>query len=247
MEVTIRNIKSVLNKKIAFNGATGRIFAQSKQASFFAAMQKNGYEHNVWATANNWGELGLTVKGAKGKGLQQKMFITPGSNADEKTEYRKHLERYLAIKAHNDKVESGEIKGRKRFNPYHEIKGKGLILSVWYFNVAEVKYKDGEGRPVDIIVPQELTSSTVPMLAVHFDKECPALPNNLKDDDAAEVVDAEVIDAEIIDYETEENTSTDNSSADLVKENAALRAEIEQLKKEKEVLKKALTELAARI
>lgn len=245
MEVTIRNIKTVLNKKIAFNGATGRIFAQSKQASFFAAMEKNGYEHNVWATANNWGELGLTVKGAKGKGVQQKVFITPGSNADEKTEYRKHLEKYLAIKAHNDKVESGEIKGRKRFNPYHEIKGKGLILSVWYFNVAEVKYKDGEGSPVDIIVPHELTSATVPMLAVHFEKEMPALPNNIKDDAADDVIDAEVIDAEIINDETEENTSSDN--ADLVKENAALRAEIEQLKKEKAALKKALTELAARI
>ena len=204
-------------------------------------MEKNGYEHNVWATANNWGELGLTIKGAKGKGVQQKVFITPGSNADEKTEYRKHLEKYLAIKAHNDKVESGEIKARKRFNPYHEIKGKGLILSVWYFNVAEVKYKDGKGSPVDIIVPQELTSATVPMLAVHFEKEMPALPNNIKDDAA----DDEIIDAEIIDDETEENTSTDN--ADLVKENSALRAEIEQLKKEKEALKKALTELAARI
>ncbi len=108
-------------------------------------------------------------------------------------------------------------------------------------------YKDGEGSPVDIIVPQELTSATVPMLAVHFEKETPALPNNMKDDAADDVIDAEVIDAEIIDDETEENTSTDNASADLVKENAALRAEIEQLKKEKEALKKALTELAARI
>jgi len=244
MEVTIRNIKSVMNSKIAFNGATGRIFAKSKQAAFFAAMEKNGYEYNVWATANNWGELGLTIKGAKGKGLQQKVFITPGSNAEEKTEYRKHLEKYLAIKAHNDKVANGEIKGRKHFNPYHEIKGKGLILSVWYFNVAEVKYKDGEGSPVDIIVPQELTSATVPMLAVHFESETPALPNNMKDVDDAEIVDAEVIDAEIINDETE---SSDTDNADLVKENAALRAEIEQLRKEKEALKKALTELAARI
>ena len=207
--------------------------------------KKNGYEHNVWATANNWGELGLTVKGAKGKGIQQKVFITPGASAGEKTEYRKHLEKYLAIKAHNDKVANGEIKGRKRFNPYHEIKGKGLILSVWYFNVAEVHYKDGEGSPVDIIVPQELTSASVPLLAVHFEKETPALPNNMKDDAADDVIDAEVIDAKIIDDETDENTSADN--ADLVKENAALRAEIEQLKKEKEALKKALTELAARI
>ena len=241
MEVTIRNIKSVMNSKIAFNGATGRIFAKSKQAAFFAAMEKNGYEYNVWATANNWGELGLTIKGAKGKGLQQKVFITPGNNVEEKTEYRKHLEKYLAIKAHNDKVAKGEIKGRKHFNPYHEIKGKGLILSVWYFNVAEVKYKDGEDSPVDIIVPQELTSTTVPMLAVHFENETPALPNNMKDDDV------EIVDAEIIDAETESTDNENNANADLVKENAALRAEIEQLKKEKEALKKALTELAARI
>lgn len=246
MEVNFANINTVLNSKIAFNGKTGKIFAQSKQALFYKAMQEGGYKYNVWSTANAWNDLGLSVKGAKGKGIKQRVFIPANGSAQEKTEYEIHLRKWLSIKTHNEKIAKGESKARKWFNPYVEVKGRGLIMSVWYFNVSDVRYKDEDGdHPVcEIVVPDALKKPACSQYELAFEPEISALLPNKKEDTSVKAddeggyieVEPEIIEAEVI----EDKPDLNQEIAELKAEIETLKGAVDQLKRENDLYKMAI-------
>ena len=225
--VTLSNFKDVLNAQVAFNGVTGAIFSEKKQAIFANACDMHGYARNVWATANQWDDLGLSIKGAKGKSVSVKVFISAnGATAQEKSDYEKALRAYLKIKDHNDKADQ---KGaRKQFNPYIKTKG-GIIFNAYYFNIEECRYKDADNTaPVDLTIPEQLkTASNVSALMLE-------LSNKSEVCDLVEYVEpetVEVVDAEII----EDNTAPaqderDQLIAQLKAENESLRKQIDALK-----------------
>lgn len=225
--VTLSNIKDVLNAQVAFNGVTGAIFSEKKQVIFANACDVHGYARNVWATANQWDDLGLSIKGAKGKSVSVKVFISAnGATAQEKSDYEKALRAYLKIKDHNDKAE--ERGSRKQFNPYIKTKG-GIIFNAYYFNVEECRYKDADNTaPVSLVIPEQLkTASNVSALMLE-------LSNNSEVCDLVEYIEpetVETVDAEII----EDNTAPaqderDQLIAQLKAENESLRKQIESLK-----------------
>ena len=223
--VTLSNFKDVLNAQVAFNGVTGAIFSEKKQAIFANACDMHGYARNVWATANQWDDLGLSIKGAKGKSVSVKVFISAnGATAQEKSDYEKALRAYLKIKDHNDKADQ---KGaRKQFNPYIKTKG-GIIFNAYYFNVEECRYKDADNTaPVDLVIPEQLkTASNVSALMLD-------LSNKSEVCDLVEYIEpepVEVVDAEII----KDNTAQDERDqliAQLKAENESLRKQINGLK-----------------
>lgn len=223
--VTLQNIKDVLNNQVAFNGVTGAIFSEKKQVIFAAAMEQFGYARNVWASVNQWDSLGLTIKGAKGKGICVKVFISANSaDQDENKEYKKALAAYLKIKAHNEKA-----KGKKQYNPYVQVKG-GLILNCYYYNVAECKAKGDQDVNVTINVPNELKGASNSLLALNYapDYQCdlveysePVAPVKTENKDQGVTIDAT---CKVID------DNKDQIIADLKAENEQLKAIIAQLK-----------------
>lgn len=218
--VTLSNIKDVLNAQVAFNGVTGAIFSEKKQAIFANACDVHGYDRNVWATANQWDGLGLSIKGAKGKSVAVKCFIPAnGATAQEKSDYQKALEVYLKIKAHNEKEGA-----KKQFNPYIKTKG-GIIFNAYYFNVAEVKYKDANNTaPVTLLIPEELkTASNVSALMLE-------LSNKSEVCDLVEFVEPEIVEPEIMEEVAPAQDDRDAVIAQLKAENEALKKQIEALK-----------------
>lgn len=219
--VTLSNIKSVLNNKVAFNGVTGAIFSEKKQVIFAGAMEQFGYARNVWASVNQWDSLGLTIKGAKGKGVCVKVFISANSaDQDENKEYKKALAAYLKIKTHNEKT-----KGKKQYNPYVQVRG-GLILNCYYYNVAECKAKGDQDVNVNIAVPDELKGANNSLLALNYapDYQCDIVeysePISVKAQDQGVTIDAT---CSVIDDDK------DQEIARLKAENDSLKALIKQL------------------
>ena len=218
MFVTLNNIASLVKNGVAFNGVTGVIMSEKKQAVFANACDVHGYAKSVWATANQWDSLGLSIKGAKGKAVAVKCFIPAFCNGVENEEYKQALAQYLKIKEYNEKTN-----GRKHFNPYIQTKG-GLIMNCYYYNVAECHYKDEtNSAPVDLNIPVELRNNN--SLALTY-------ANSETGDifileNKSESAEPENVDAEIIPADKNQNTV---ESTSMIEELEKLRAENQALK-----------------
>lgn len=223
MFVTLNNIASLVKNGVAFNGVTGVIMSEKKQAVFAQACDVHGYAKSVWATANQWDSLGLSIKGAKGKAVAVKCFIPAFCDGVENKEYKQALAQYLKIKEYNEKTS-----GRKHFNPYIQTKG-GLIMNCYYYNVAECHYKDEtNSAPVDLNIPVELRNNN--SLALTYANSETADIFILENKSEPENIDAEII--------------SENKNSNTV-ENAALIEELEKLRAENQALKDKLASLQA--
>ncbi len=227
MFVTLSNIKDLKVNKVAFNAVTGVILSDKKQAVLKAACEACSYQWNAWATPRQWDSLGLSIKGAKGKGICLKSFIPENvENGARNIEYEQALKSWLKIKEHNEKG------GRKTFNPFVKTKG-GFIVNSYYYNVAEVRRCDGSNEPVDLNIPAQLCEQNCNTLSLAYASETadieylPADDKDIKESkETKDIPEAKIV-------EISDNLKPD---LNLLKELETLRAENKALREKLENL-----------